>query len=517
MRFVELAAASERLAATTKRSEKSAILAGLLKAMSPDEVGVAVGMLTGWPRQGRIGVGWSTLSKLDAGPADDPTLDILDVDRGLSELAAVSGPGSTATRQAMLRSIFDAATPAEQRLLWGVFGGELRQGALDGVMIDAIAKGSGVAIDEVRRAHMLSGDLGETGRLAFAGGIAALHAVTLQPGRAVEPMLASPAADVTEALSLTGEASPGLHGRGTSLVEWKLDGARVQAHRIGGDVHLYTRNLNDITDRLPGVVELVRRLPGDDVVLDGEVAGVSDDGGPRRFQDTMGDFGAQAGSGRGGVLNAYFFDAMHADGVPLIDEPLSARRSILESLVPAEFRPPAIVTADADEASAFMDDAVRRGQEGVMVKALTSTYAAGRRGGSWRKVKPVHTFDLVVLAVEWGHGRRQGWLSNLHLGARGDATPDQRGEFVMVGKTFKGLTDELLRWQTETFQRIAIAQDQYVVHVRPEVEVEVAIDGVQRSTRYPGGVALRFARVRRYRPDKSAADADHISALQRMV
>ena len=506
MRFVELATASERLAATSKRSEKSAILANLLQAMSPDEVAVSVGMLTGWPRQGRIGVGWSTLSKLDAGPADEPTLDILGVDQRLSELAAVSGPGSTATRQAMLRSMFDVATPAEQRLLWGVFGGELRQGALDGVMVDAIAKGSGVPIDEVRRAHMLSGDLGETGRQAFAGGVAALHAVTLQPGRAVEPMLASPAADVAEALTHTGEAS----------VEWKLDGARVQAHRTGGNVHLYTRNLNDITDRLPGVVELVGGLPGGDLVLDGEVAGVSDDGGPRRFQDTMGDFGAQAGSGRGVVLNAYFFDAMHADGAPLIDEPLSARRSVLESLVPTEFRLPAIVTADAAEAAAFMEEAVRHGQEGVMVKALTSTYAAGRRGGSWRKVKPVHTFDLVVLAVEWGHGRRQGWLSNLHLGARGDD-----GDFVMVGKTFKGLTDELLRWQTETFQKIAIATAEepgaHVVHVRPEIVVEVAIDGVQRSTRYPGGVALRFARVRRYRTDKSADDADHITALQRLL
>ena len=506
MRFVELAAASERLAATSKRSEKAAILATLLRALTPEEVAVAVGLLTGWPRQGRIGVGWSTLSKLDAGPADEPTLEVMEVDRWLTDLASVSGPGSTARRQALLRSGFDRATEGEQRLLWGVFGGELRQGALDGVMIDAIAKGSSVPVDEVRRAHMLSGDLGETGRLAFAGGVPALHSVTLLPGRAVEPMLASPAADVVEALSLTGEAS----------VEWKLDGARVQAHRTGGDVHLYTRNLNDITDRLPGVVELVSRLPGGDLVLDGEAAGVSDDGGPRRFQDTMGDFGAQASSGRGGGLNAYFFDVMHADGTSLIDEPLSARRSALESLVPAEYRLPAIVTADADEAAAFMDDAVARGQEGVMVKALTSTYAAGRRGGSWRKVKPVHTFDLVVLAVEWGHGRRQGWLSNLHLGARGDA-----GEFVMVGKTFKGLTDELLRWQTETFQKIAIATAKdsgaHVVHVRPEVVVEVAIDGVQRSTRYPGGVALRFARVRRYRTDKTADDADHISALQRML
>ena len=501
MRFVELATVSEQLVATSKRSEKAALLASLLRSLTPDEVVVATGMLTGVPRQGRIGVGWSALSKLGAVSADEPTLEIMQVDRWLTDLASVSGAGSTATRQSMLRSVFERAAATEQRLLRGVLGGELRQGALDGVMIEAIAKGAGVPIDEARRAHMLSGDLGETGRLAFAGGIAALREVALQPGRAVEPMLASPATDVADALAETGEAS----------VEWKLDGARVQAHRSDGTVRLFTRNLNDITDRLPGVIQLVGGLPGGDLVLDGEVVGVNDEGAPRRFQDTMGDFGARATSGRGGGLGAYFFDAMHAGGVSLIDEPLSSRRSVLADVVPQQFRLPSIVTVDPNVAAEFMDDAVRRGQEGVMVKSLTSPYAAGRRGGSWRKVKPVHTFDLVVLAAEWGHGRRQGWLSNLHLGARGD------DGFVMVGKTFKGLTDELLTWQTEALQRIALASETYVVHVKPELVVEVAIDGVQRSTRYPGGVALRFARVRRYRPDKSAADADHITALQSML
>jgi DNA ligase-1 len=357
---------------------------------------------------------------------------------------------------------------------------------------------------------MFSGDLGETARLAFTGGVEALRTVTLSPGRAVGPMLASPADDVADALAQTGTAS----------VEWKLDGARVQAHRRDGDVRLFTRNLNEITDRLPGVVSLVAGLPGGDLVLDGEVAGLTEgpggardlrQSGPRRFQDTMGDFSAQAAAGRGGGLAAYFFDVMHAGGAPLVDEPLSARRAVLGELLPAPFRLPSIVTADADEAAAFMDDAVARGLEGVMVKALTSPYAAGRRGGSWRKVKPVLTYDLVVLAAEWGHGRRQGWLSNLHLGARGD------DGFVMVGKTFKGMTDELLRWQTEELQRIAIATEDHVVHVRPEKVVEVAIDGVQRSPRYPGGVALRFARVRRYRPDKSPADADRIEALQALL
>jgi DNA ligase-1 len=280
-------------------------------------------------------------------------------------------------------------------------------------------------------------------------------------------------------------------------------------------VRLFTRNLNDITDRLPGVVSLVAGLPTGDLVLDGEVAGLTEGGDPRRFQDTMGDFSAQASAGRGSGLAAYFFDVIHANGSALVDEPLTARRGVLEDLVPAPFRLPSIVTADAGEATAFMDDAVNRGLEGVMVKDLDSPYAAGRRGGSWRKVKPVHTFDLVVLAVEWGHGRRRGWLSNLHLGARCD------DGFVMVGKTFKGLTDEMLRWQTEELQKIAIATEregpEHVVHVRPEKVVEIAIDGVQRSPRYPGGVALRFARVRRYRPDKSPADADRIETLQALL
>ena len=505
MRFVELASVSEHVAATAKRGEKTTLLAGVLRSMSADEAAVAVGLLTGQPRQGRIGVGWAALSKLDVADASEPSLDILEVDRWLSDLAAESGPGSAARRGDRLAAVFSRATAVEQRLLWGVFSGELRQGALDGVMVEAIARGAGVPVDEVRRAHMFSGDLGETARQALGGGIDALRTVTLVPGRAVGPMLASPAEGVSEALAETGVAS----------VEWKLDGARVQAHRRGDEVRLFTRNLNDITDRLPAVVSLVAGLGGDDLVLDGEVAGGTDDGERRRFQDTMGDFSAQAAAGRGGGLAAYFFDVIHAGGDALVDQPLSARRVVLEELVPPPFRLPSIVTADSGEAAAFMDDAVARGLEGVMVKDLDSPYAAGRRGGAWRKVKPVHTFDLVVLAAEWGHGRRQGWLSNLHLGARGD------DGFVMVGKTFKGMTDELLRWQTEELQKIAIAtgrdQSGHVVHVRPEKVVEIAIDGVQRSPRYPGGVALRFARVRRYRPDKSAADTDRSEALQAML
>ena len=503
MRFGDVAAVSERLAATSGRGEKAALLAGLLGAMAPDEIPVAVGMLTGQPRQGRLGVGWATIAKLDVQPAAEPTLDVGEIDAWLDEIASTTGPGSAGARQAMLRDVFTRATGVEQRLLRGLFSGELRQGALDGVMLEAIAKGARVPAAAVRRAHMLSGDLGATAQAAFSGGVGALRDVTLEPGRAVEPMLASPATTVAAALSHTGPAS----------IEWKLDGARVQAHRRDDVVRLYTRNLNDVTARLPGVVDLVAALPGADLVLDGEVTGLADDGMPRKFQDMMGDFGAEAGRGRGKGLEAYFFDVLHAVGESLIDDPLSTRRDVLAAIVPARYRPPSIVTADAEEAAAFLDDAVRSGQEGVMVKSLDASYAAGRRGGTWRKVKPVHTFDLVVLAAEWGHGRRQGWLSNLHLGARGDD-----GSFVMVGKTFKGLTDELLRWQTETLSALAVGStNDWTVHVRPELVVEVAIDGVQRSSRYPGGVALRFARVRRYRPDKAAVDADRIEALQALL
>jgi DNA ligase-1 len=501
--FAELASTSEQLAATTKRGEKSALIAALLRRLAPDEIEVAVAYLTGAARQGRIGVGWRTLQAARTDPAADPTLEIMAVDAAVERLSGMSGQGVAAARRALLTDLFGRATQTEQDLLWRIFTGEMRQGALDGVMVEAIAKGSGVPLADVRRAHMMAGDLGAAARAALTGGADALAAVALVPGRAVQPMLAAPAADITAALAATGSAS----------VEWKLDGARIQAHRHGGRVALYTRNLNEVTDRLGSIAELVAGLPGGDLVLDGEALGVDDEGTPRRFQDSMGDFGADAPTGRGVGLSAYFFDVLHAGGEVLVDEPLSVRKEVLATVVPARSRLPSIVTADAGEAAAFLDGAIAAGHEGVMVKALESGYDAGRRGGAWRKVKPVHTLDLVVLAVEWGRGRRSGWLSNLHLGARGDD-----GGFVMVGKTFKGLTDELLRWQTEALQQLAVGtEDGYIVHVRPELVVEIALDGVQVSTRYPGGVALRFARVRRYRPDKSAADADHISTVQAML
>jgi DNA ligase-1 len=380
------------------------------------------------------------------------------------------------------------------------------------VLTSAVAAAADVPVAAVRRAAMMSGDLGSTALAALTGGRAALDAVTLEPARPILPMLASPAPDIDTAI----DATVGSGGSGSPVVvEAKLDGARVQAHRRDGVVRLFTRNLNEVTDRLPGVVAVVETLPGGDLVLDGEVLGVRDDGAPRRFQDTMGDFGAEGAAGRGGGLRAVFFDVMYAAGAPVHDEPLAIRRDLLDEIVPADGRPASIVTADPGEARAFLDATVRAGHEGVMVKDLDQPYAAGRRGAAWRKVKPVHTLDLVVLAVEWGHGRRTGMLSNLHLGAR--ATGADAGGFVMVGKTFKGLTDELLRWQTARFLELEIGREGHVVHIRPEQVVEVAVDGVQVSPRYPGGVALRFARVRRYRDDKRAADADTIDAVRALL
>ena len=499
--FADLAACSRFVAATTKRNEKVAAMADALRSAAPDEIAAAVSFLVGDMPGGRIGVGWATLSNARVEPAAQPTLSVHDVVTALEQLAGTSGSGSNAARRSILSDLLGRATSDEQRFLTGIVGGELRQGALEGVAASAVARAAGVTVDEVRRGAMMAGSLPDAATAALTGGSPALAALTLRPGSPVQPMLAAPAGAVSEAI---------VPGR-PAAVEVKVDGARVQAHRVGDDVRLFTRNLNEVTSRLGGVVDLVRSLPGGDLVLDGEVLGITDEGTPRRFQDTMSDFGADT-PGRGAGLGAYFFDVLHVGGDAVVDEPLSVRRELLVATVPDAARLPSIVTADAAEAEAFLDQMVALGHEGVMVKDLDARYDAGRRGGAWRKVKPVHTFDLVVLAVEWGHGRRSGYLSNLHLGARGDD-----GEYVMVGKTFKGLTDELLRWQTQRFTELKIGEEHHVVHVRPEQVVEIAVDGVQASTRYRGGVALRFARVRRYRDDKSAADADHIDQVRALL
>jgi DNA ligase-1 len=531
VRFAEVVVTTAEVASTRARSRKAAALAELFGRLAPGEVSVVVAILTGTPRQGRIGVGWRTVAGIEAEPADEPQLEIADVDAALDRLGGLSGPGSQAARAAELRALLGAATAREQDLLRRLLVGELRHGALEGLVTDAVAKAAGVPLDTMRRAAMLGGDLPAVAEIALTEGEAGLAAVGLTLLRPVQPMLAQTATDVAEALALvaanTGNDAAGGGGEGTgdtvgtlASVEWKLDGARIQVHRVGDDVRIFTRNLNDVTARLPGIAELARSLPADSLVLDGEAIGVGDDELPRMFQDTMSQFGRQDGAADAGIpgLESRFFDILHVDGTDLVDVPLSDRLAALER-VAGPWRIPGVITDDPGVARRVLDDALAAGHEGVMVKAASSTYLAGRRGGAWRKVKPVHTLDLVVLAAEWGSGRRRGWLSNLHLGARDPdaAGAEGRDEFVMVGKTFKGLTDELLRWQTERFPEIATEQTDFAVFIRPEIVVEIALDGAQSSSRYPGGVALRFARVRRYRPDKSPAEADTIEAVRALL
>ena len=505
MRLSEVVATADEVAATPSRLAKIDALAQLLRKADADEILPLVGILLAAPRQGRLGVGWRGLTALEVAPADDGTLTVADVDGFFEALAAASGSGSAAVRTGILTGFAARATAAEWDFVMRAMLGELRTGALAGVLLDAIARASDHPIASVRRAAMLSGDLGVTAAIALTGSAEELEAVGLVVGRPVLPMLASTAATATAALEITGRAS----------VEYKLDGARIQVHRHGDDVHVFTRSLADITHRVPEIVDIVRGLPVDDVILDGETLSLDEDGGPRPFQETMSRFGADIS--RELVLRPWFFDVLHVDGRDLLDEPLSTRLAELERFA-SEWRMPGIVTDDAAAAEQLSRDALAAGHEGVVVKGVDAPYAAGRRGKSWVKVKPVLTFDLVVLGAEWGSGRRRGWLSNLHLGARDpDGEFVEPGGFVMVGKTFKGLTDELLRWQTETFPEHEERRTASAVFLRPELVVEIAIDGVQRSPRYPGGIALRFARVKGYRPDKTPADADTIQSLRALL
>ena len=475
---------------------------------------MVVAYLSGELPQRQIGVGWAALRSVP-GPAEASSLTVLGVDQAFSRIGAVAGKGSAAERKRLVAELFAAATAEEQYFLVRLLSGELRQGALDGVMTDAVAKAAGVPAAEVRRAVMLSGSLAATAQAALGGGSEALARFGLQIGRPLKPMLASSEASIGEALARID---------GAAAVEWKLDGIRVQAHIANGKVRLFTRSLDDITDRLPEVVTALGALTVRDAVFDGELIALRPDGRPYAFQDTAAraaseidppraynaDEHSAAKQGAGTVpLSVFLFDALHLNGADLIDLADAERHAALASVVPQAMLMPRLVTDSAQEATEFFADAVSRGHEGVVVKSLTTPYAAGRRGAGWIKVKPRHTLDLVVLAVEWGHGRRQGWLSNLHLGARDPET----GGWVMLGKTFKGLTDELLTWQTERLLALEDHRDDWTVYVRPELVVEIAFDGVQRSPRYPGGVALRFARVLRYREDKTAMEADTIDMV----
>jgi DNA ligase-1 len=450
------------------------------------------------PRQGRVGVGYSTIHRLQHDPAEENSLTIEDLDRAITAVERATGSGSAAARRELLGDLLDRATEEEAGFIRRLFTGELRQGALAGLMVDAVAKAAGVPGELARRALMLSGDLTRTAEIAIAGGEDGLREVAFEIFRPIFPMLASTAESARDALESFECAS----------VEWKLDGIRIQIHRRGDEVRVYTRNLNDITETLPGIVRAVRALPVTQAVLDGEALWMSEDG-PAAFQDTVSRIDSEAPPE--GIVT-FLFDALHVDGEDLLDAPLRERAARLEAIAP-ELRIPNELTSDPDTAERVLAEALEAGHEGIVVKDASSRYSAGRRGKAWRKVKPVRTYDLVVLGAEWGHGRRRGWLSNLHLGARDPRT----GEFVMVGKTFKGMTDELLEWQTQELLARESERRGIAVMVQPELVVEIALDGVQSSTRYPGGVALRFARVKRYRPDKDANEADTIDDLRTLL
>ena len=496
----EVARTSELVAGSSARSAKVEALADCLRRLRPDEVPVAVAYLSG--TLGRIGVGWASLRSLPSPAAGPPTVELLEVDDALRRVAALGGTGSQAERRRELASLFERATEREQSFLRGVLHGELRQGALEGVMLDAIARAADVPAADVRRASMLAGDVAVVAQAALAGGGDGLARFRLEVLRPVKPMLAQTADDVEGAMARTGPAA----------IEWKLDGARLQVHRSGDEVRAFTRSLADVTTRVPEVVEAVLALPVESVVLDGEVIALRADARPHPFQVTMSRFGSGADvASRDAVpLSVSLFDCLHLDGEDVLDRPFAERFGLLASRVPEHLRVARMETSDPAVAAGFLDEALAHGHEGVMVKALAAPYEAGRRGAAWVKVKRAHTLDLVVLAAEWGHGRRHGRLSNLHLGARDPVS----GGFVMLGKTFKGMTDAMLEWQTEHLLALETAREGHIVHVRPELVVEIAFDGVQASTRYPGGVALRFARVKGYRPDKSPAEADTIDTVR---
>jgi DNA ligase-1 len=500
-RIVDLSAA---VAGASARLAKTALLADALRALDPDEVPIVVAYLSGDLPQGRIGIGPAAMrAAWPESAAEQPSLVVAEVDEAFRRIAVASGAGSTGARARVLRDLLSRATRAEQDLLGRLLFGELRQGAQEGVVLDAVARAAGVRVADVRRAHMLAGDLPAVARAALEGGPAGLASFGVRLFRPLQPMLAQSADNVLDVLARLGDAA----------FEYKLDGARVQVHRAGDDVRVFTRGLKDVTASVPEIVEAVRALPVREIVLDGEAIALRPDGSPLPFQETMRRFGRRLDVDRQRAqipLHVFLFDCLHLDGEPLLDRTASQRFEALEQTVPAPLRVPRIVTASGEEAARFMDEARARGHEGLLAKALDAPYEAGRRGQGWIKVKPANTLDLVVLAAEWGHGRRRGWLSNLHLGARDPAT----GGFVMLGKTFKGMTDAILEWQTRTLPALETGRDDHTVYVRPELVVEVAFNEIQASPRYPGGVALRFARLKAYRPDKRAAEADSIDTVR---
>lgn len=502
MLLQEVVAVSAAVAATRSRKDKTALLADLLRRAEPGERALVAHYLGGRLRQRRTGLGWRSLQALPP-PAPVPTLTVGEVDADLATLSDLAGTGSGAARSAAAADLFGRATAEEQAWLRAIIVGEVRQGALEAIVVEALAAAAEVPPAAVRRAAMLAGGATYVVDAAFEGPDA-LGAIGLSVGRPVLPMLASSAPDLPAALAKVPAGDAGV------AVDAKLDGIRIQVHRSGDEVLVATRSLDDITHRLPEVVEAVRALPVDTLVLDGEAIALGPDGRPRPFQETASRTASAALPG-GVAVTPYFFDVLHLDGRDLLNRPAHERWAALEALVPERHRVPRWRGTDAGEAQRFTEQVLGDGHEGVVVKAAHAPYDAGRRGAAWVKVKPVHTLDLVVLAVEWGSGRRRGWLSNIHLGAR---DPERPGAFVMLGKTFKGMTDEMLAWQTERFLELETRREGHVVHVRPEQVVEIAYDGLQRSSRYPGGVALRFARVVRYRDDKGPEEADPIDLVR---
>lgn len=502
MPLADLVSASAAVAATPSRREKIALAANLLRRTHAADARLAVAYLAGEIPQGRLHVAQATLALALTATGDAGGLTLADLDRTFGELLTIKGTGAAARREALLVRLFARASAAERDFIARLVRGELRQGALAGVMVDAVAAAASLPAAMVRRATMRAGDLATVAAAALAGGAAALAQFTLRPLQPVQPMLAQTADDIEDLLS--GDAL---------AFEYKLDGVRVQAHKRDDEVRLYTRALKDITASAPEIVQTVRALPARTLILDGEALAVAPDGRPHPFQLTMRRFGRRRDDLELRTqlpLAPAFFDCLYCDGDDLSDRAGSERAAALCSLVPESLRVPRLVTADLAQAQAFARAALAAGHEGVMAKSLSATYEAGQRGAAWHKLKPAHTLDLVVLAAEWGNGRRRGWLSNLHLGARDDA----HGGFVMLGKTFKGMTDAMLAWQTEKLRALELASDGAIVHVRPELVVEIAFNDIQASPHYPGGLALRFARVKRYREDKTAAEADTIERVR---
>jgi DNA ligase-1 len=503
MLLTRLAHVSQEVAATSARSRKIALLAELFRDAEADDVPIVIPYLAGRLPQGRLGIGWKVLSR-QVDPAPEPALTVREVDARLTALGKVSGAGSQAERGRLVGELMGAATADEQRFLFGLITGEVRQGALDAVAVEGLAEATDAPATDVRRAVMLAGSLQTVAEALLTDGPTSLDRFQLTVGRPVLPMLAHSAGSVAEAVEKLGACA----------VEEKLDGIRIQVHRDGEIVRLYTRTLDDITDRLPELTSAALELRGERFILDGEVISFDEDGRPRSFQETAGRVGSRvdvATAAETVPVSPVFFDVLSVDGRDLLDLPFAERHAELARLVPEPMRVRRTLVSgpeDVPAAEAFLAETLKRGHEGVVVKGLDAAYSAGRRGASWLKVKPVHTLDLVVLAAEWGHGRRTGKLSNLHLGAR-----SSDGSFAMLGKTFKGMTDAMLTWQTERLQELAVESDGHVVTVRPELVVEIAYDGLQRSTRYPAGVTLRFARVVRYREDKRAEEADSVETL----